>query len=178
MFEDVPYIGNAIKTTKSLIEAVKQFQDVKEEVAVNRTALELQRNLISLQHDLLAFQTRYSELWEELEAAKARIRALDDEKTQKRGLLHERERYHLHKLASGAQVYCLKETEQDHDPDMYFCPECMTKTGPSLLQVVPEKNMHTYLQCLRCRNEFRNQRIPFELTRLDDDGDEFHRGCY
>lgn len=178
MLENVPYIGSAIKTTKSLIEAVKQFQDVKEEVAVNRTALELQRSLLSLQQDLFAFQTRYSELWNELEAAKARIRALDDEKAQERDFRHERERYHLHKLASGTHVYRLKETEQDYNPDMYFCPECMAKTGPSILQIAPGKQMHTYLLCLRCRNEFRNEHIPFELTHLDDDDDKFHKRCF
>lgn len=178
MFEDVPYIGNAIKKTTDVLTLIKQLQDLKETVAVNQKAVVLQTVLLSLQQDLSAFQHRYSQLWDELEAAKARIRTLDDEKTQERNLRHEHERYHLHKLASGVRVYRLKETEQDYDPDMYFCPECMAKTGPSLLQVVPEKNMHTYLQCFRCREEFRNKRIPFELTRLDDDDEEFPRGCY
>lgn len=159
MFDKVSFIDGMIKKTSTALDAIKTMLEMKETVAVNEKAIALQKELLSLQQDLFSFHTSYISIQNELTAAQARIRALENEKAEEQQLRHELERYQRHKLPSGSFVYRHKETVEGYDPDMYFCPKCHQHSGPAVLQVIPPKNWHAYLQCPQCGSEYMNERI-------------------
>jgi hypothetical protein len=105
---------------KTMFDMAKALQGMHDTVARDRTAIDLQKEILSAYAEQSALMEQKGNLEKEV----ARLKAWDADK----------ERYKLSEVRPGATAYALKEGMESGEPKHYLCASCYQSGHKSILQ--------------------------------------------
>jgi uncharacterized protein YbaR (Trm112 family) len=140
-------ITTALASLKAASDIIKGFNSLQLEVAVKEKSTELFNIIISLQSNILAMQSDYSELL----TSKSNI---EKELLELKNSISDKSKYILVDIAPGVLAYTLRETINSLEPKHYLCQNCFdTKNQKSVLQ--RKYAEHKDLICNSCKSTYR-----------------------
>lgn len=147
-------IAGAFGTLKTASEITQGLLALKTDAAVSSKAVELNRVIFEVQHQLFTAQTDYA-------AVLTRVGELEAQITQLESWETEKQRYQLHELAPASLVYRIKsDMKLDGEPQHDICPNCYEKGQKAILQFSGIEELHPKLSCPICQMTIRGKRIP------------------
>lgn len=145
-------IAGAFGTLKTASEITQGLLALKTDAAVSSKAVELNRVIADVQHQLFAAQTDYA-------ALSGRIRELEADIVKFKNWEQEKQRYQLHPLAEGTLVYRVKPEMKDSEPVHDICPNCYEQGIKSILQKTQKTAGHHAFSCPGCKHIFLAEKI-------------------
>jgi hypothetical protein len=124
---DMQSIGIAVTSMKAAGDIAKGLLSLNTMAEVQSTAIELNQQILTAQHQLFVANTTQTELASRIRELEAQLLRLQDWDTQKR-------RYRLAAPFAGCMVYALQKAASDGEPPHYLCASCYQKGEKAILQ--------------------------------------------
>lgn len=144
---------NGLKEATGLLQTVQQF---KNEAQIEQKTQELRATITSIQQNLIDIQISHT-------AALQRINELETQLMQTSQWETEKQRYHLHQLASGSFVYRVKESMQNGEPIHDICPQCYEVGIKSILQFAGFEGAYHKHICSKCQTIVLGERLKVPM---------------
>ena len=144
---DIASVSSALGALKDIYNGIKTLQSVQED-------LRLAEQKAALLDMVNSAQLLLYEVQEKNAAASGRINELEAALQQAKSWEEQKQRYQLHRLATGAFVYRLQPAYQLLEPEHDLCTHCYQQGIPSILQYAGYAGGHKTSSCPNCRTVF------------------------
>ena len=134
----------ALQAFKTIFDTLKAMSDTRDETLRSNTAIELTRQIIELQGQVVAALQENATLAE-------RVRTLEAEVVRLKEQGSDLARYELKEVGGGAVAYMLKPTERGSEPPHWLCPSCYAQGKKTVLALAGKIAGKTFHRCPICK---------------------------
>lgn len=125
------------------LNGLKALRDIRDETIRAHAEIELVRQLVDMNGEMMAAQQREAALLE-------RVRSLEAEIVQLKSRHGDLERYELKAIGRGASAYMLKPVERRSEPPHWLCPACYADGKKAILQRTVQTGTGHLFTCGGC----------------------------
>ena len=154
---DIASVSSALGALKDIYNGIKTLQSVQEDLRL----AEQKAVLLDMVNNA---QLLLYEVQEKNAAASGRINELEAALQKAKSWEQQKQRYQLHRLATGTFVYRLKPDDESLEPEHDLCAHCYQQGIPAILQAAGYASGHKASSCPHCHTVYLMEQIS---SRID-----------